>query len=83
MVLNMNQKMFLVKLHEAKEFEGRKTISWSYHCPCLRHKMIYIGKRLVSIPKIPKKLIPKIVKIYLTKIYGKENEFLETLIVNR
>ena len=69
--------MFLVKLHEAKEFEGRKTIS------CLRPKMIYIGKRLVSIPKIPKKLIPKIVKIYLTKIYGKQNEFLETLIVNR
>ena len=75
--------MFLVKLHEAKEFEGRKTISWSHHCPCLRPKMIYIGKRLVSIPKIPKKLIPKIVKIYLTKIYGKQNEFLKTLIVNR
>lgn len=48
--------MFLVKFHEAKEFEGRKTISWSYHCPCLRPKMIYIGKRLVSIPKISKKI---------------------------
>ena len=42
--------MFLVKL------QGRKTISWSYHCPCLRPKMIYIGKRLVSIPKISKKI---------------------------
>lgn len=63
--------MFLVKLYEVKEFEGRKVIFWFYYCFCLCFKMIYIGKCLVLILKILKKLIFKIVKIYFIKIYGK------------